>query len=85
MDRIRATGGTTGLPVFEGVPIGCPTVEAMRQTYRTLLWLADNYESTGSPEYEGLLEGARCLVTCAFDIYHVHLDVEVAADRRRNY
>jgi len=24
-------------------------------------------------------------VSCAFEIYHVHLDVEVEADRRRKY
>lgn len=86
MERDRTTRvGITSLPVFEGVPVDCPSEEVMRQTYRTLRWLADNYESSGSPEYEGLMEGARCMVTCAFDIYRVHLDVEAEADRRRKY
>ena len=77
--------GFTSLPVFEGVPVDCPSEEAMRQTYRTLLWLADNYESAGSEEYESLMDGARCMVSCAFEIYQVHLDAEVEADRRRKY
>lgn len=75
--------GSANLPLFEGVPIGCPSEDAMRQTYRTLRWLAENYESPGSAEYETLLEGAQCMVACAFEIYHVHLDAEIAADRRR--
>jgi hypothetical protein len=45
--------------------------------------MAENYESPGSAEHEGLLEGARCMVTCAFEIYRVHLDAEFDADRRR--
>jgi hypothetical protein len=83
VDRIRALPGLNSLPLFEGVPVDCPSEEAMRQTYRTLRWLAENYESPGSPEYEGLLEGAHCMVSCAYEIYRVHLDAEHEADRRR--
>lgn len=72
-------------PSFEGVPIDCPSEEAMRQTYRTLCWLAENYESPGSPEHAALMDGAHAMVTCAFDIYRVHLDVELEGDRRRKY
>jgi hypothetical protein len=68
---------------FEGVPVDCPTEEAMRQAFRSLQWLADNYEAEGSPEWRGLMEGARSLVTCAFDIYGVHLDAEDSHRQRR--
>lgn len=85
MGKDRAMGGITSLPPFEGVPIDCPSEETMRQTYRTLRWLAENYESPGSPEHEALIEGAITMVTCAFDIYRVHLDVEAETDRRRKY
>ena len=73
-----------GPMAFEGVPVDCPSVESMRQTYRSLLWLATNYESPDSPEAEGLREGARCMVTCAFEIYGIHLDVESQGERRRS-
>ena len=85
MDRNRAMGGISSMPAFEGVPVGCPSEEGMRQTYRALRWLADNYESSDSPEYEALMEGARCMVACAFEIYQVHLDSEVEAERRRQF
>ena len=77
--------GIIGPMTFEGVPIDCPSLASMREAYRSLLWLASNYEGTGSPEAEGLLEGARCIVTCAFEIYGVHLDVENQGERRRRY
>ncbi len=85
MDRDRAIGGITSMPAFEGVPVDCPSEESMRQTFRTLQWLADNYETPGSPEHEALLEGAHTMVTCAFEIYRVHLDTELEGDRRRKY
>lgn len=77
--------GIMGPTAFEGVPVDCPSLESMRQAYRSLLWLASNYESSGSPEAAGLLEGARCMVTCAFEIYGIHLDVEHQGERRRRY
>jgi hypothetical protein len=83
MIRDSVKAGIASLPPFEGVPIDCPTEDTMRRTYRTLMWLADNYESPGSAEHEGLLEGARSLVTCAFDIYRVHLDAERDEERQR--
>jgi hypothetical protein len=85
MERNRTISGITNVPMFEGVPVDCPTVSAMRQTYRTLRWLAENYESPGGAEYEALMEGARTMVACAFEIYQVHLDSEFEADRRRRY
>ncbi len=83
MIRDTVKGGLTSLPPFEGVPIDCPSEDAMRRTYRTLMWLAENYESPGSVEHEGLLEGARTMVTCAFEIYRVHLDAERDEERLR--
>lgn len=81
----RTIGGKVILPPFEGVPVGCPTEETMRQTYRTLCWLADNYESPGSPEHHAMVEAALTMVTCAFEIYRVHLDREFESDRRLKY
>ncbi len=61
MNRDRAIGGITSTTAFEGVPVDCPSEESMGQTFRTLQWLADNYESPGSPEHEALLEGAHTM------------------------